>query len=1530
MRLDPGFVIGGRYRIERLIAVGSKFRVYEAVGEALGPGRVAVKVARHEGVSSLSGLQAGRAQVESSWANLKLLHENASSAAPLPLELVHMYPGDPAVRRVALQDKSVVKGEPYLVCELVRGESLLEHGIVHERLDEERAVQLALRVALIVRSALRAGLVLTDLSATNFLVDRAGENVSIVDPSAVAAHRPPPAGDLNWGPLANESQQLLDGLTNGERMPPSFGRLLISLLAGVAAPQWGATEADRERWETLLVRRRVPPEFHHILLGCLGYFDAFEATPERVEQRLRALVRARPARVYTRQGKTSDTPYLIHEGEIIADRFEVLGPLGQGGRGFVYRALDRRSGVKVLIKANKYQYDSGSAFALELPTRRLELEHEFDVLVRFAADTGMLPQPVALVYGRGRGAWFDLAPVLSDREPYLVMEWIKGIPLLDLLPAPYEGANGWQIPGNRLSPGMALRLIGQVAEVLQTFHDAGYLVQDLKPENILYDPGSENVYMVDLAAVCPREVDGLLDRESVAFGTQTHGFAAPEFGELWERCDDRFDIYSLGATALHLMTGVNPERVALETGEEYPTLPLHGLHGLAPIVAEVVTSCLAEPAQRFPSAEAATIAAERARLFLSRSRPLDVRAVTVGYEAEGARFSWFLPVDPRLHHMRIVRLTAVEEVVYDGEMIEEWIDTDTIVDDRNYRIQTALLRGGEVLHSRGRVIRREARPAPVIFEVTPYFGGNRVRIALAAHATSAIVRVSGDAPPMGAGEGEELTVSPTGDFVCPSEPDVDMHFAAFARYGDVVSAGRFATSSGFAPVEPCENFVASQTTEGVVMSWQSDADYWVVVAGLGGAERPLSVDESGVVVDTALSANESEVYSLLAEVDGVRSAPVGQLRVTRWPAIPDVSAVPTAGSVTLDVSEGFDAFYGAVLRWTTATARSKAVPLEALPVLIRVPSDEPVTLELGFVVAEGATGPSWTTTLVVPSREPSLTLRQVRDVLPLEFVVEVGSDALSWTGDYGLRVERDELVLQERSGPPSEWLDEEGKLSLVEDSLAFDDRHRWRATLLDAEGKRIAVSEVVGRVFERLPAPQVESALGSVHVVVDDDWSFDVETSFDAQKVLHHRVSGSQPLPVREGAACLVRWRRASDMEPPQPWSEPTASRSLIRPSVPLQATVELAEGVPCIRWRTTQPNTKVLITTLDGRRVFEGIGESAVDVSPGGAEGYRVCSMLDDLLSEPVETQRLADRSPGRTRSVVRSAARACVGDVRLLQYVSVNRDFAVLEMVTPEQDVTIRAVAAVDSKRFSAGAVVAAIVPTRVRTLLPVPASCRVNVVVSRGARTGTCASAIEPVSGKLLPVASREEGGFSLRRAVPEGETLTLVRIGPSGILERFPSTLDESRLSLTVDEDALLGSSLAAESTGGARLLVALGGDANEHPIERIWFDAAMGVSHNVLHLVSRQWRASVVSRVIGVSSQVNVLKDGAHLCLEIGWESVDSRGRARFSARIRGPFAAERQSFSVRLAEPATLTQGVSNIVRWVVESQRTAAQPAAV
>jgi hypothetical protein len=123
---------------------------------------------------------------------------------------------------------------------------------------------------------------------------------------------------------------------------------------------------------------------------------------------------------------------------------------------------------------------------------------------------------------------------------------------------------------------------------------------------------------------------------------------------------------------------------------------------------------------------------------------------------------WRLPPDPRLSRVRVPRVTASQaEVIYDAEPVDGVDDPVEVTETRGYRIETALTRRGDAIHSRGTAVRAEACPPPVAFEVAPDFGGNRVHVALTPHADGVEIRHAADGPPATTDDGEALAAWPS-------------------------------------------------------------------------------------------------------------------------------------------------------------------------------------------------------------------------------------------------------------------------------------------------------------------------------------------------------------------------------------------------------------------------------------------------------------------------------------------------------------------------------------------------------------------------------------------------------------------------------------------------------------------------------------------------------------------------------------------------------------------------------------------------
>lgn len=210
-------------------------------------------------------------------------------------------------------------------------------------------------------------------------------------------------------------------------------------------------------------------------------------------------------------------------GIIIADRYRVDAPLGEGGMSWVYRAtdthLDRPVALKVLREA---------------------AVHHSPRLIREARAAAALQHP-AVVGIHDLGA-------LDDGRPFIVLEFIEGQTLADRL------ADG------PLDVAVALRLLRPVLAALAEAHAAGIVHRDLKPENLLLQAvpgGGEALRLLDFG-IASIELEAGEDRftqTGAVFGTPA--FMAPEQA-LGRRASPATDVWALGAVLQTMLTGESP------------------------------------------------------------------------------------------------------------------------------------------------------------------------------------------------------------------------------------------------------------------------------------------------------------------------------------------------------------------------------------------------------------------------------------------------------------------------------------------------------------------------------------------------------------------------------------------------------------------------------------------------------------------------------------------------------------------------------------------------------------------------------------------------------------------------------------------------------------------------------------------------------------------------------------------------------------------------------------------------------------
>jgi WD40 repeat protein len=273
--------------------------------------------------------------------------------------------------------------------------------------------------------------------------------------------------------------------------------------------------------------------------------------------------------------------------------YEVLGEVGRGGMGVIYKARQQSLNRLVALKMISAGVHAGSA-------ERARLSTEAEAAARLRHPN------VVQIYEVGSAAGL----------PYLALEWMDGGSLAQVL------------GGRPLAPRAAAELVGLLARAVQAAHEQGVVHRDLKPANILFT-GSGVPKVADFGLA--KDIGAGVGQTASATVLGTPSYMAPEqaAGQA-KHAGPACDIYALGAILYECLTGSPPFRGAtpLETLDlvrsREPELPSRLRPGLP---RDLVTVCLKamarEPARRYPSAAAFADDLER---FLA-DRPVTARPV---------------------------------------------------------------------------------------------------------------------------------------------------------------------------------------------------------------------------------------------------------------------------------------------------------------------------------------------------------------------------------------------------------------------------------------------------------------------------------------------------------------------------------------------------------------------------------------------------------------------------------------------------------------------------------------------------------------------------------------------------------------------------------------------------------------------------------------------------------------------------------------------------------------------------------------
>jgi serine/threonine protein kinase len=292
----------------------------------------------------------------------------------------------------------------------------------------------------------------------------------------------------------------------------------------------------------------------------------------------------------------------------LLSHYEMIAPIGEGGMGVVYRAVDTRLGRPVAVKLLR----SDSVITTE---SRKRFVHE-------ARAASALNHPhIVTIYDVGREANVD----------FIAMEYVAGLSLAA------------HIAQGRLSVADSVRYGIQIADALAAAHAAGILHRDLKPANIMVNQtGAIKVLDFGLAKLT-EPVDGDFLNEPAATATAsdnrtvstvegtilgTAAYMSPEQAE-GKPADTRSDVFSFGAVLYEMITG----RRAFDGASKISTLsavltkepdpPSRTVAGLPVDLEKLILRCLRKsPERRWQSMADVKVALQDVREDSDSHRPV--------------------------------------------------------------------------------------------------------------------------------------------------------------------------------------------------------------------------------------------------------------------------------------------------------------------------------------------------------------------------------------------------------------------------------------------------------------------------------------------------------------------------------------------------------------------------------------------------------------------------------------------------------------------------------------------------------------------------------------------------------------------------------------------------------------------------------------------------------------------------------------------------------------------------------------------
>lgn len=259
----------------------------------------------------------------------------------------------------------------------------------------------------------------------------------------------------------------------------------------------------------------------------------------------------------------SFSPKLVH-GDLVANQYEVVGPLAHGGMGWIYLARDKNVSDRWVVLKGLLNTGDADTLKATISEQQFLAQVEHPLIVE--------------IYNF----------VTHDDNGYIVMEYVGGRSLKQLLKQRMEANGGSYDP---LPVAQALAFLIEILPAFSYLHDLGLLYCDFKPDNVIQV--GDSLKLIDLGGV--RRAN---DDESAIYGTV--GYQAPEVAQAGATVAS--DIFTIGRTLMVLCAEVP----GYQSEFEFSIPPADQLPAFAQydsLYRLLLKCCARDPNDRFNTAE---------------------------------------------------------------------------------------------------------------------------------------------------------------------------------------------------------------------------------------------------------------------------------------------------------------------------------------------------------------------------------------------------------------------------------------------------------------------------------------------------------------------------------------------------------------------------------------------------------------------------------------------------------------------------------------------------------------------------------------------------------------------------------------------------------------------------------------------------------------------------------------------------------------------------------------------------------------